>query len=94
MKYFGQFYYYFGWRWNCIGEFWQCKKDFITRRGMKLNESKSKAMIIGSTHHTSRLNFDIINDVTIGGEKLEFCKSIRNFGVDENLNFDENENVK
>jgi hypothetical protein len=70
--------------------------DFISRRGMKLNGSKSKVMIIGSKHHTSRLNFDMINDVIIGGEKLEFCKSIKNLGVifDENLNFQEHDKAK
>lgn len=71
-------------------------KDFISRRGMKLNESKSKVMIIGSKHNTNRLNFDTINDVVIGGEKLEFCKSIKNLGVifDENFNFEEHDKVK
>lgn len=70
--------------------------DFISRRGMNLNKKKSQVMMIGSKHQTSRLNFDMINDVTIGGEKLEFCKSIRNLGVifDENLNFEEHERVK
>lgn len=70
--------------------------DFINRRGMKLNQSKSKVMIIGSKHQTSRLNFDMINDVTIGGEKLEYCKSIRNLGVifDENMNFEEHGSAK
>jgi hypothetical protein len=71
-------------------------KDFISRRGMKLNEKKSNVMIIGSKHQTSRLNFDTINDVTIGGVKLDFCKFVRNLGVtfDENLNFEEHEKTK
>lgn len=30
--------------------------DFVKRRGMKLNGSKSKIMIIGSKYHTSRIN--------------------------------------
>jgi len=70
--------------------------DFILRRGMKLNGSKSKVMIIGSKHHTSRLNFDMINDVVVGGEKLDFCKSIKNLGVifDQNLNFQEHDKAK
>lgn len=70
--------------------------DFIKRRGMKLNGSKSKVMIIGTKHQTSRLNFDMINDVKIGDEKLEFCKSIKNLGVifDENLTFLEHDKCK
>jgi len=70
--------------------------DFIKRRGMKLNGSKSKVMIIGSKYHTGRLNFDMINDVKIGDEKLEFCKSIRNLGVifDENFTFIEHDKCK
>jgi hypothetical protein len=70
--------------------------DFIKRRGMKLNGSKSKVMIIGSKYHTGRLNFDMINDVKIGDKKLEFCKSIKNLGVifDENLTFQEHDKCK
>ena len=70
--------------------------DFITSRGMKFNGLKSKVMIIGSKHHTSRLNFDVINDVVIGGVKLEFCKSIKNLGVifDENLSYQEHDKAK
>lgn len=74
-----------------------CKvNNFIKNRGMKLNSSKSKVMIIGSKYHTSRINFDTIGNVEIGGEKLEFCKSIKNLGVifDENLNFQEHERNK
>ena len=67
--------------------------DFIKRRGMKLNGSKSKIMIIGSKYHAGRLNFDMINDVKIGDEKLEFCKSMKNLGIifDENFTFQEHD---
>lgn len=58
---------------------------------MKLIDLKSNAMIIGSKYHTSRLNFDMIGDVVIGDDILDFCKSIKNLGVifDENHSFEE-----
>ena len=70
--------------------------DFIKRRGMIINCLKSKVMTIGSKRQTGRLNFDMINDVKIGDEKIEFCKSIKNLGFifDENFTFQGHDKCK
>lgn len=58
--------------------------EFGEFRNFQWNEVKgtkvSKVVIIAYfKHHISRLNCDMINDITIGGEKLEFWHSVRNF---------------
>lgn len=51
---------------NCI----YLAKDFILCRGIKLYGSKFRVIIIGFKHDTNHLNFGMINDVVIGGKKL------------------------
>lgn len=70
--------------------------NWLITRGLKLNTSKSKVMIIGTRAQTNKINFDNIQDVVIGDEKLEFCKNIKNLGVifDDNMSFDAHNDAK
>lgn len=70
--------------------------EWLNNRGLKLNTSKSKVMIIGTKAQTDKINFETIPSITIGAEKLEYCKHIKNLGVifDENMSFEKHNDAK
>lgn len=81
---------------NLVNSDLQRINTFVSNRGLKLNISKSKGMIIGSKCNIRKINFDTVNKLHIAGDDLEYCKQIKNLGVifDENLGFVENDNMK
>ena len=65
-------------------------KSWLKKKLQKLNEDKTKIIVIGSDTFTSRMKtLHNIQSVLINGHRVELCDSVRNLGVivDENLSF-------
>lgn len=81
---------------NLVNSDLQRINTWITNRGLQLNISKSKCMIIGSKCNIAKINFNTISKLHIAGNELAYCKEIKNLGVifDENLDFVPNTNMR
>lgn len=55
--------------------------EWAVRHGLKINETKSKAIIIGYTRLVSRVDFSHGPFVVINGRQLNYSRSVRNLGL-------------
>lgn len=57
---------------------------FSNDYGIKINPSKTKAIILSSRNNVHKLNYNDLPDVTVDGNKIEFVSEVRNLGFQLN----------
>lgn len=63
------------------------------QHGLKINETKTKTIIIGNRRILSQFQLSNIPHVEINGHRLEYCNSVTNLGITFNENLDWTEHV-
>lgn len=80
---------------NCLDKLnmdLESTKKWTDSRGLKINPTKTQAMIIGTKNNVKKAKELIGGKVSIAGEEIEYSTAVKNLGVfiDENLTWKKN----
>lgn len=66
---------------NSINRDLDCISDWSRRYGLKVNPSKTQAIIVGSSKLIPRIDFSLLPDVMFDGVHIPFSHQVKNLGI-------------